>query len=1029
MPGGCATPMAASPSRAESASKGTSPSAHDVRVVHAAVKGRLRLHVPWLRHNPRAARALEAGLSGHAGISSVSASLYTGNILVLFGPDVRVDEVLNLVAGLRVEPGAPVGRRAPFPVREAQPPHRGQVSPAASCPDPAWHALSCDAVLLRLEAAPDGLSADEARRRLHRYGPNELQLAVQRPLADIVAGQFKSIPVLLLIGSSVLSVLTGGLADAAVIVGVIAVNAVIGAYTEAVAERNIQALTRLSAPPVTAARDATTTLVNLSELVPGDIVHVRRGEYVPADARLVASTDLSVAESALTGESAPVSKDAFAVIDERAPLADRVTMLYRGTVVTGGSGVAVVVATGHSTELGRIQALVSEAAQPLTPLQRQLQSLGHQMVLVTVAVSGAMVFIGWLRGYSLLQTVRTAISLAVAAIPEGLPTVSTMTLAKGIRGLRERGLLVRRLDAVETLGAVQIICLDKTGTITANRMAVQAVCLDGRRLRFADGAIRDGGEGEGGPLTDGLTALLRVGALCSDAVVRDDGTGDSRVDGTPTESALVQLALDLGVDVVRLRADYPKVSHLERTEHRMYMSTIHATPEGRWLVATKGRPDQVLSRCRTVVRDGVARELTPVDRSTIETENESMAGQGLRVLGFGYAEVEAESLTDETPLVWAGLLGIADPIRPGIRPLIEAFHRAGIQTVMITGDQSATACAVARAVNLPRAPELEVLDSTGLAGIPDDLLTALASRVDVFSRVSPSNKLQIVRALQRAGLVVAMTGDGINDGPALRASDVGIAMGRGGSELAREVADIVLLDDDVTALVDAIAEGRTTADDIRKSVHFIISTNLSEILLTLGATGLGFGVPLNATQLLWINLLTDVFPELALAVDPAESDVLARPPRPPDTRLIGRRDVPRLTVDATVMAGAGMASYVYGLGRYGANGGAGTMAFQTLTGAQLLHAFSSRSEAHSALDWGRPSNPWLGLSVLTGFGVQLLSTVVPPLRRVLGTVPLRAGDIALSWGLAGGSFVLGEIVKVVAHPPGPPTRDVERPHS
>jgi len=1018
--------MPASQSRAEASSRHASETGHDASIVHATVSGRVRIHVPSLYRNRQVALSIEQALIGQPAVKSVSSNVYTGNVLVRFGADLNPERVLDLVGGLRMDaaalrPGcAAVSRER---ARTGGP----RLRPAADRPRAAWHTLGHEVVLLHLETTGEGLSSDEARQRLQRYGSNELRAAVQRPLSDIVVSQFTSLPVVLLIGSSVLSIVTGGLADAAVIVGVIAINAAIGASTEAAAERNIQTLTRFSAPPVVTARDGVNTLVDVAALVPGDVIRVRRGDYVPADARLIQAADLSVAESALTGESAPVSKAANVLVDHLAPLGDRVNMLYRGTVVTGGSGIAVVVATGVSTELGRIQDMVTEAAQPETPLQRQLQTLGHQMVMVVGVVFGGMVLIGWLRGYRLIDIVRTAISLAVAAIPEGLPTVSTMTLATGVRRLRERGLLVRRLDAVETLGAVQVICLDKTGTITANRMVAQAAYVDGRRFRFDTGRVSDdaGGDTVAG---NSLMWLLRVGALCSDATVVAN-TGARRVDGTPTETALVHLALDLGLDVAWLRSSFPKLSHLERSEHRMYMTTMHATPEGRWLLATKGRPDQVLSRCGAAVSDGGLRELGPAERSDIETENESMAGRGLRVLGFAFAEVDAAAPDEHTPLVWAGLVGIADPIRPGIRSLIGAFHGAGIQTVMITGDQSATACAVARAIGLSRVPRLEVLDSTGLAGIPDELLSALACRVDVFSRVSPSNKLQIVRGLQRAGLIVAMTGDGINDGPALRASNVGIAMGRGGSELAREVADIVLLEDDVAALLEAISDGRTTADDIRKSVHFIISTNLSEILLTLGATALGFGVPLNATQLLWINLLTDVFPELALSVDPAESDMLQRPPRPAGTMLVGRTDYPRLAVDAAVMTGAAMTSYVYGLRRYGPAGGAGTMAFLTLTGAQLLHAFSSRSETHSVLEWGRPSNPWIGLSVAGGFGVQAVAAVVPWLRRLLGTVRVGAGDVALAWGLAGVSFALGETLKILTHDHGSRPRALPAPQT
>jgi Ca2+-transporting ATPase len=959
----------------------------------------------------------------------VTPNVYTGNVLVLSDPGrLSADDLLELILAAHSDLERVSVRRDL--VMHQRPPITAASAPASVVDQGfAPHALRYELVMARLETTEKGLSGDEALRRLRRYGPNELKAAVHRPMSQIVAAQFKSLPVLLLVGSAVLSVLTGGLLDAAVIVGVIAINAAVGAYTEAAAERTILALTRFSAPPVGVERDGATTRVDVASLVPGDVMHLARGDYVAADARLIRSAELSVAESALTGESAPVSKDADALVDEDVALADRVNMVYRGTVVTGGNGVAVVAATGTATQLGRIQELVTQAEQPETPLQGQLRALGHQLVVVTGAVCACMVAVGLLRGYRLLEIARTAISLAVAAIPEGLPTVSTMTLATGVRRLREQGLLVRRLDAVETLGAVQVICLDKTGTITANRMVAQSAYVDGRRLRFDKASVR-GGADRGTVASGGsLPWVLRVGALCSDATVLTDADGGRRVDGTPTEAALLQLALDRGLDVAGLRASFPMLAHLARSERRMYMTTVHAVPRGGTLIATKGRPDQVLLRCRSVVMDDTIRKITDADRADIETENESMAGQGLRVLGFAFAETDAPG--EDTPLVWAGLVGIADPPRPGIRSIIDAFHVAGIQTVMITGDQSATACAVARAIDLPRSSELEVLDSTGLAGIPDALLSALASRVDVFSRVSPSNKLEIVGALQRAGLVVAMTGDGVNDGPALRASNVGIAMGRGGSELAREVADIVLLEDDVGALVVAIAEGRTTADDIRKSVHFIVSTNLSEVLLTLGATALGFGLPLTATQLLWINMLTDVFPELALAVDPADSDVLKRPPRDPNAKLVGPGDYSRLTMNATLMTGAGMTSYLIGRRRYGQPRGA-TMAFLTLTGAQLLHAFSSRSDTHSILDSGGRANPWIGLSVAGGFLAQGLAAVIPGLRRLLGIVPVSAGDVALSWGLSAVSFAASEMVKILmlgrhsrprALVPGPPLPD------
>jgi Ca2+-transporting ATPase len=1008
--------------------------AHTVQVVHAAVAGRLRLRSDAIRYAPHVASAVEAGLSRERGIRSASANPLTGNILVLHTGLSSADVVALVEQCVREAESADTTRPPSRVAVGWQVLTRSRVVNARrtsgsernrSLPDeamgadvPAWHCLTPDDALATLHSSSIGLTGHEAGDRLGRHGPNRLQAAGRRSLAGVVGRQLTSVPVMLLAGSAVLSIATGGVGDAVVILVVVVANAAIGAYTEHHAEATVTALTRFELAPALAQRDGRACRVEVPSLVPGDVIALGRGDVVPADARLLDVDDLTVDESALTGESVAVTKVVAPLAETYVPLADRRNMVYRGSTVTGGSGLAAIVATGSRTEVGRVQSLVVEAGQPDTPLQRQLGRLGHELMVVTSVVAGGLVAIGLLRGYRLTEILRTAISLAVAAVPEGLPTVATTTLAAGVRRLRTRGLLVRRLDAIETLGAIQVIGLDKTGTITTNRMAVEAIrTSDGRFVRRPEGmVIPKDGSGEGNVVSR-LASIIRVGVLCSDAGARLEG-GDWTVVGTPTEAAIVRLAIDAGYDPAEIRTAYPLVGKQGRAERRMYMATLHESPHGR-LLAIKGRPDQVLTRCSAIEAGGSRREMRLEDRMAVESENERMAGAGLRVLGFAVAEGDTVTLESDA-MTWVGLVGIADPPRPGIRALIEGFYRAGVKPVMITGDQSSTATSIAREIGLGAGRELVVLDSAALAGIPEDLLAALVTRVDVFSRVSPEHKLNVIRALQRAGVVVAMTGDGINDGPALRAADVGIALGRGGTDVARETADIVLLDDEVDSLLAAVAEGRTIGDDLRKAVHFVVATNLSEVLVTTSAVALGLPVPLNATQLLWINLLTDVFPELALAAEPPAGDVLRRPPRASDARLVERSEYSRIGGDAGVMTLAALVSYGLGMRRSGA-AGASTMAFVTLTAAQLLHGIGARSEEGSLLVSRRlPPNRYMSAAVGGGIAFQLAAGALSPIRRLTGAARVPLADAAAAWGLAGLSFLVTEVLKYLRHhaPPG-----------
>jgi Ca2+-transporting ATPase len=969
--------------------------------------------------------AIENALREKHAILAVSANPLTGRVLVLYAEGQTLDAIVALIRAA-VGDTAPLTAVAPRAEPARKQPERARPIPGKAqrrAGARAWHTEDGQAVLHALGTSGTlGLSAQAARALLATHGPNRLPEPPRRSSVEILLSQFKSLPVLLLAGSAVLSVATGGLADAIVVLSVIAINAGIGYVTESEAERTIESLTGSGRRNALAIRDGTLLELDTQELVPGDLLVFSPGHYVAADARVIDARNLTVDESLLTGESLPVTKHPARLPDPHLALGDRANMLHMGTAVTGGSGLGVVVATGTATEIGTIQTLVSEAQAPQTPMQRQLEQLGRQMVWLSLGICGGVFGVGMLRGYGLLPMLRAAIALAVAAVPEGLPTVATTTLALGIRRMRRHKVLVRKLDAVETLGSVQVICLDKTGTLTMNRMSVLALHASRQRVRVGPQQMY-GPDGHIRPLDQpDLLKLLHVAALCNETSV-DGSPGQWVLNGSATESALVEVALRFGVDVSALRARHPRLDVQYRADRRNWMATLHEAPDGERLLAVKGSPPEVLALCRWHACDGMLQELDDATRDLLLRENERMAGEALRVLGFAYARLDGNGGLEPHDLVWVGLAGMADPVREGVSELIALFHQAGIRTVMITGDQSATAYAIGRELSLSGTTQLDILDSTELQRLDPAVLAALAQKVDVFSRVSPAHKLQIVQGLQRAGKVVAMTGDGINDGPALKAADIGVAMGTSGTDIARTVADVVLEDDNLRTMIVAVREGRTIYNNIRKSVHFLTSTNLSEIGVMFTAIAAGLGQPLNTMQLLWINLLSDVFPALALAVEPPEPDILLRPPRDPAEPIIGRRQLLRYGFEGTLMTLSGLASYGYGVMRYGSGPQASTVAFNSLVAAQLLHAYSCRSEHFSVFHAGkRASNPWLHLAVGGSLGLQALTLIVPGLRSLLGTTPLGAGDLAVCAAAATAPFLISEATKGLAVPKRPGAR-------
>lgn len=1060
-----------------------------VQIIHASVKGRARYKVKGLRHSETLKKHLESELSKKEEINHFSVNTLTGNILIFYNSGNDNHTIASIIERIVFEYNKVCNqfshknksislsvkerrRREDKKINSRRIVRRAIIRSEAQVAHP-WHHMEVSDVITLLDTSKDlGLSDSEAKARLKKFGPNILPESVPRSGLSIFIDQFKSLPVALLGIAAGISILTGGITDAVVIIGVVIINAFIGYSTESQAEKTIHSLKSLVRPSALVIREGIMKEIGVEDVVPGDILLLRPGSYIPADARLIESHHLSIDESALTGESMPVAKSIESLKSEKTegyiiegqkissnssnfyltnfqasvlkdvPHADRTNMVYMGTLVTGGQGIAVAVTTGRFTEIGKIQTLVGETKTPETPMERQLKRMGSQLVLIGSAVCGIVFIIGLIRGYGFLQMLKTSISLAVAAVPEGLPTVATTTLSLGIRKMRRHNILIRHLDAVETLGSVQTICLDKTGTITLNRMSVIEVYVGMRLLKFQDGRffseeidtqiIQSRQKYKSNCVSpyycDELLRLIYVCVLCNESEVFKD-KGEYIVNGSPTENALIFAAISSGVDITMLRDKFPRLKIQHRSENRNYMITIHdikiygsENHHGR-IIAIKGSPTEVLSFCTYYMMDGKKLPLSEDDRLKIEIENEKMAGKTLRVLGIAYAfvdeakefensKIDIEFLIQNSELIWLGLVGMADPIRKGVKELIGEFHKAGIDTIMITGDQTPTAYAIGKELNLSKGERLEILDSTHLTNIEPDVLRAICKRVNVFSRVSPAHKLQIVQSLQSAGRVVAMTGDGINDGPALKASDIGIAMGHTGTDVAREVADVVLEDDNLETMIIAISHGRTIYNNIRKSVHFLLSTNLSEIMVMFTAIAGGFGQPLSAMQLLWINLMSDVAPGLALALEPPEPDVLTLPPRNPNEPIIKSSNFKRISFESAAISAGALGAYGYGISRYGMGQKASTMAFLSLTLGQLLHVISCRSEKKSIFDEKKlPPNKYLNLALIGSFALQVLSIALPGMRSLLGIVPIGLIDSVVIGGSAIMPLLINESTK------------------
>ncbi|HEY5559092.1 MAG TPA: cation-translocating P-type ATPase [Steroidobacteraceae bacterium] len=858
-----------------------------------------------------------------------------------------------------------------------------------------WHQRSSAEVMALLGTSAAGLSATEAGRRLEEHGRNVIVEGRRRSWPALLGAQFLDVPILVLLGAAFIAGLIGDPVDTVVILAIVAMNAVIGFSQEFRAERALAALKAMAASSANAMRDGRLTAVPAAELVPGDIVLVDAGRIVPADLRLIEAASLRTNEAALTGESMPVDKvtDTLDVAD--LAVGERSNLLHKGTFITRGRAVGVVVATGMGTEFGRIAALLRDVRAAQTPLQVRLGRLGRNLAVLVIVVCAIVFATGVLRGEPWLPMLMTALSLAVAAIPEALPAVVTISLALGARRMVARQALIRRLPAVETLGSVTFICADKTGTLTANEMRVAAFYCDGERSASPGGA-------------PAWRELLRAMAVSHDAAEGHDGG----MVGDPIETAMVCAARSAGVSELAAQRDLPRVGEIPFEAQRKCMTTVHRDSDGSFLSVTKGAPEVLASQSSRVLRShGTA----PIDRDEIERVARSMAADGLRVIAIAERRLDAlpERLNPdalESDLTLLGLVGLIDPPREEVRDAIGQCRMAGIVPVMITGDHPVTALAIARQLNLATADHT-VITGPELAGLPMPEFERRVEDLRVYARVSPEQKLKIVMALQSRGECVAMTGDGVNDAPALRQADIGIAMGITGTDVAKEASAMVLLDDNFASVVRAVREGRRIYDNLRRFIRYQMTTNSAEVWTLFLAPFLGLPVPLVPIQILWINLVTDGLPGLALAVEPAEADVMRRPPRPLREGVFARG----LGVHV-LWVGLFMAALALGAQAWFVDAGAEQARWQTITFTmlcfvQLGHVLAVRSERESLLTQGLLSNKPLVGAVALAIALQFAIIYVPALNRLFKTQALSAPELALTIAGAVGVFAVVEVEK------------------
>ncbi len=863
-----------------------------------------------------------------------------------------------------------------------------------------WHEMGTKEVMDDLKTSEKGLTETESNSRLVKIGPNEIIRKRKINKLRIFANQFTSPLVVILIFATILSAVIGEMLDAIVILIILIFNACFGFFQEYRAEKTIEALKKLTAPEATVIRDGRQKRVASSRLVPGDIIILEQGAKIPADLRILEEVDLKIDESALTGESVPVSKTSEAVTSSS--IAEIASMAFMGTIVTYGRGRGVVVDTGMGTEIGKIARMVEEAGEQATPLQESLGDFARKLGFIVVAISIIVIAIGIFRGHALMEMVTTGIALAVAAIPEGLPAVVTITLAIGLKKLASHKALVKKLPAVESLGSTSVICADKTGTLTKNEMTVRRIWYRGRTVEVTGKGFETKGEflhnrKRTDPRKDRtLEMLLRTGALCSNARIDISGSGDAGVTGDPTEGALVVAAAKAGLDVEVLEKKHPRTDEIPFTSERKMMSTINTTG-GKSMLYTKGAPETILGLCNRIYSDGRVRRLDSSQRKEILEANLSLTSEALRVLAFAYKDAGGKKARKgiEKDLIFIGLAGMIDPPRADVKENTALCKKAGIKTVMITGDHKNTALAIAREIEIFEEGD-KVLTGAELDSLSDRELNDVVEKVSVYARVNPEHKVRIVKAFREKGHIIAMTGDGVNDAPALKSADIGVAMGIKGTDVAKEASDMILADDDFSNIVRAVEGGRHIYDNIKKFIYYLLSSNIGEVLVVfmamlifLDPSGSAL-LPLLAVHLLWINLVTDGPPALALGVDPPSPDVMSRPPRSPKEKILSRGAMSFLVMVGIIMTIGTLGVFWWGLGVSLEK--ARTLAFTTLVIYEMFNVINCRSLKYSIFRIGLFSNRKLLYAIAVSILLQLLVIYVPAIQAGFRTVALGLLD-------------------------------------
>lgn len=890
-----------------------------------------------------------------------------------------------------------------------------------------WYQLSPQETLQELTTQESGLSVEVSKERLEKYGANALQKEEKKPFVEKLKDQFLDPMILILIAASLVSFYVGERLDASIIIAIVIVNAVLSLYQEGKAEEAIAALQKMSSPQAKVLRNGQVEYVDSEQLVPGDIVVLETGDIVPADLRLLTSSNLKIDESSLTGESVPVEKRADMTYSNTVEIGDRENLAYSSTIVAYGRGQGIVVETGAHTEIGKIATSISTVDREQTPLQRKLAGLSKTLGILVIIICIVVLIVGLIHKHELLEMFMTSISLAVAAVPEGLPAIVTIVLSLGMGKMAEKNAIVKKLLAVETLGTTTVICSDKTGTLTQNEMTVVKAFVDQKVVDVkGTGYLPKGSlELEGTEIAkedvSDLELLSSIAALTNDATLRIEGENAS-ITGDPTEGALITFAEKIGLSVDELNQKHERMEEIPFDSERKMMTTFHDNYiDGKVVSFTKGAPDIVLANCNRIMQDGKVVELTEELRQTVLRENSNFAKQALRVLSYAYDihDVLPEERTSEnieSDMIFVGLTGMIDPARPEAKVAIAECKTAGIIPIMITGDYLETGLAIAKELGIATRDD-EAIMGRDLNNMSEEELREVVKHKRVFTRVSPENKVQIVRALKENGHIAAMTGDGVNDAPAIKRADIGIAMGITGTDVAKNTAEVILTDDNFATIVNAVEEGRIIYSNIKKFVGYLLSCNIGEVLIVLISIMMDLPVPLIPIQLLWLNLVTDSFPALALGVEPGDKDIMEQPPRRPDEPILDTEIKITVVIQSLAITAGTLGAYLVGLNWFGREGQglmmARSMAFTTLILSELLRSYSARSITKTLFSIGLFSNKKLVLATLFSFLLMLVVIYVPVLNSAFQLVDLDLRE----WGvILVGSFlplILGEIQKVI----------------